>query len=419
MTVHRLFRLQCKPASGALFERVAAVSVASGMLELHGDGVPELTVTPEMLPHERFRPGLFDAPQLIRGRLTWELKFRTPVTSTGQVGDATTLVTPTPFGELMRVAFGGSHRHTDGGEGAGSAVASGATTTGWTVTSGHGERFPAGSAVALDPNALGRYEVREILEQATNDLDLKIALSQAPSGTNALYGGITYYPVEVLTERMHFLALAHDGIHQWKLTNGQCMAFEWELSSAGVWMSTQTWRGYGWAYESGHPLAGAAYNEIPIVARDSETLVTPTAGTTRTLPYPSRLTFSVGRQVVPHESPTGEHGCVAWIQTGPSPAMTGSFSVRTDSVGGAPLDETYRDAMHAGTLFQIAQQVGAVEPGELLLLSVPTVEIHRVDQFEDVGGGVEGEVVHWRALKDALAVGSGELAKAPWRLHCR
>lgn len=411
---HAICRVKMKESTSTLFDRVDDVDMTSGTLhELHGDGVPTLETDFAMLPHNRLRQRLFERPAAVRGMKRWRLRLRTPLTSHGQTGDISTLVTPTALGAMLRVAFGGESYHTAGGEGAGSTIASGEAVGGCVVDTNDGDRFIAGRGILIPVSS--RYFAREIKSRSTDTLTWKQVLASAPANAAAVYGGITYYPSETLSRQMHFLLLRADAAGQYKCCNGQMTAWAITVEPNGVVMTDQTWEGYGWDYTSGVTLVGGTYSERPIVAMDSEFIISPTAGTTRVLPNPPRTTFNIARQLSPWESSAGENGCVKWVQVGASPAATGSFFVVADSAAGAPHNGTYRTYWEDGTTLQIGQQIGFVGPGRVGLLSFPTVEIINVQPGEV--GGIAGEDVSWQATIDAVISGSDEISDAPWRYH--
>lgn len=412
----RLFRLQAKAYD--LPHESATPDFTTGTVhEIRANQDIELTLDRPPLPDNRITQYLDERAQSKLGLLTWTLSFSTYLHSHGQTLDTTTVYNQDTdyLGFLLAKGLGGQTVATVG---ANSDVASGSATTGFVVTAGHGARFLAGQAYAINPNALGHLEAREVLGRSTDTLTCKVVHSQAMTTGDDVIGGQTVYPPQstALTEGIHFLGIGKDAADQYICRNGSLRALALTVGTGSLPTLRWTFGGVGWARTTGKTFLGATYNgAAPVVVRDSELLVSSIAGTTRVPQHAPAYSYQINLRRQPWGSPSGQEGELEPVHLGCE--VTTTLTLPLDAVKGDPHTHAYATGRTAGTQYQWFQQFNRTA-GSIVLLSVPTLDVEPEPQRVREGGLVQIRTT-FRSTADA-AISSAlttDLARAAFRIH--
>lgn len=360
---------------------------------------------------------LHNQPTPKLGLASWELTFDTYLHSHGQtLSDSTAYDQSTDYlGFLLAKGLGGETAHATA---ANSAIASGAATTGFVVGSGDGAQFLAGQACAVNPNSLGYYEAREILSRSTDTLTVKVVFSQAPTTSDVVLGGQTTYAPQAtpLTEGVHFVGLGHDANDQVILANGCCTGFVLTVKTGQLPTIRWTWRGVGFLRTTGHTFLGGTFNGAACkVVKNSELLISSIAGTTRVEQHAPDYNYQIALRRVPWGSPSGQEGELETVHLGCT--VGADITLPFDSTRGAPFTWAYATGGEAGTRYQWMQQYGRTTPGEIVLLSLPTLDVADEPQKVDLAGLSAVKTMFQGDTDSAISGGTTDLAKANFRIH--
>lgn len=298
---------------------------------------------------------------------------------------------------------------------AGSLVASGASSTGVTVTAGQGTRFIPGTIAWIETGlGTGLYVPTRIKTQATDALTFGIAVGFTPAVGAKVLNSYMHYPGTVLSgsnTSLQWLYESEAAAGETFLLMG-CqgdLKIDWTLGADVTWASSQ--KGVKWLKGASlaTPTTGLAAathtGSSPIPATAGGIVFTPASGTTRTLPQISKMEVALGVNWTPVPTFNGVEGVGEWALTpGDCTAM---FELPY-------IDQTYMTARDAGTLYQALAQAGNVG-GAQLALDLPNLQIVDVQPFRQ--NGMSYQRVTCNALLDANTTDqTTDQRRACWRL---
>lgn len=353
------------------------------------------------------------------GPKTNTVGFSTFLYSHGQDldGDVTAITDGTyPPIDMEKAVFGG--RSDTSNESAQTTVQASPTPTAstFTVTAGHGVRFPVGNAIGITIG--GVYQVREVLSVSTDAITVKEAFSAAPDAAAVCRGSVTTYLTEDPDTSLQFLVEgreASDGFGHlgcqatslgYTFEFGQLIQMAWQFSGS-------TWVGPQSATIAAQDLS--SYSGAGPIQANPLTLhvYAFTAGSAATLtnicPFSSiEITPNITFAPVTCGSATdnisrmrrqrsGEGAAAgAWVEPFEDGTEYTGWSSKTDY----------------GLTLQCGNTVGAT-----VLISLPTIQIVNVQEAEATTG-IRGQQVSFKARHDShISSPSSELQRSPIRIH--
>lgn len=341
------------------------------------------------------------------------VEFSANLRSTGEALLTGVTATKDSTSKVLEAILGG-YRADEG-----SAVASGASATGVTVTGTEGSNFPAGSLIAVEGTTDNRIgSVTRVDTQSTDALTFGIAAHASPAVGRKLYNCQLLYPAQIAPASstfLQFLSEGEDVDDKWLALGVQAQSLTLAFPLGGL--ATWGFSGVGakWLHDDDFatPLGSAALaagtvdGSGPVPCKGGSVVLTPTSGTTRTTPHVAELTLNPGITWGPAASHNGVETVAQMVQMrGEQPTLSMLIEVT---------DESWTDVLEAGTTYQMIAQFGNV-PGATLALDCPTMQLIAEPTQEDQNG-----IAYWRLtwglLEDAITGDSSTgLMTPPWRL---
>lgn len=379
----------------------------------------ELQLITEMLQDEAVVQRAYQERLDIIGQKRFGMNVTVPLSGTGSAivtATTTPVYTDTALSILLKTWLGGFQ------SGAGSAEATGTSSTASsvTVTTGQGSRFTAGSAFGTV--IAGRLEAREIDAVSTDALIPKVALSAAPTNLADVNNARTYYLTNEPTTSMQFVCetTERDAIY-WGL-GCQMTAGALNLPLGQVPTLDCTIQGANWLQDDSvaTPLGGSAIAAATL----TEAAPAPNVNNqwffcTGSEPYtyataianPSAVAITINRPYEILPGPGGVNGIVRWVAVPQRPMATLKLTLPIDSGN----IKTYQTARDAQTMYSFFAQVGNVA-GSTWLISLPALQITDVQRVVGPAGLWHMEVT-CKAYEDQDTVTATELGYSPVRLH--
>jgi hypothetical protein len=337
--------------------------------------------------------------------------FSGPLVSTDEALEDGVTATKDVVSKVIEAMIGGYATNE------GSLVASGASTTGITVTGTEGSRFPPGTIIAVESATAGRYEITKVKTQSTDALTFATALSFSPSVGAKVLNAQLLYPTQIPVTSATSIQLLCEGEDRDLIWLGMgCQgkfALTWALGQEAMW-STQ-FQGSQWLHddELATPQGGASLavatlsGSAPIPITAGSMILTPISGTARTLPTISEVTLDTGYSWQPVPSYNGVQGVAQMaLVRGEQPTL----SMRILAV-----DESWDDVFEAKTKYQFLAQ-GGVLGGKILGLECGTMVLGARPTFEEQNG-LDYWRLTWNLLEDENCDnGSSDIERAFFRL---
>lgn len=343
--------------------------------------------------------------------VTFELSANLRSTGTALVSGAT--VTKDSTSKVLEAICGGYQADE------GSAVASGASATGVTVTATEGARFPAGALIGVEGTTDNRIgSITRVATQSTDDLTFGVAAHASPAVGRKLYNAQLIYPKFLAPASSTFLQFLVEGEDTSikRLAMGiqaQSLTIAFPLSGLATWGFAGP--GAKWLpdAELATPVGAVALavgtvdGSNPVPVKQGSVVLTPTAGTTRTTPHIAELTLNPGITWGPAPSHNGKNAIAQMVMMrGEQP----SLSMLIEKT-----DESWSTALIDQTPYQLIAQFGNV-PGATLALDCPTMRLTAEPVEEDVNGVPYWRLV-WGLFEDEITGDSStDLMRPPWRL---
>lgn len=377
-------------------------------LDLHfQEGSSTQTRTQEMLDPRTAKQRIDDVDEQILGRKRCTLGLTSVLAShgTGIDGD-TTPPTNADWGmaRMMKAIMGGEQTQTP--EASGTTVASVSSNSQFDVTAGHGDRFLAGTGIALVIS--GKLECRVVESVSTDTITVKHEFSGTPTGT--VYGSVTHYLTEDPNTSLQFVvegAETEDRYVLQGLQGGFTLGIEpGQLPTIAFNLNGATWTKMG----SGSLSNVTHSNFSPAGVVDSEFIVGTVGTAAGNIVHVQTTSWEPAIVYTELGSTSGTQNIVRYRRSrADGGILAGSFTPFRDS---SDLDwESYRDSKTDLALFQ---QIGSAA-GSAVLLEAPTVQI--LDVQDGDNNGVDAFNVNWRARLDTEIAGSTTLGYSAFRVH--
>lgn len=340
-------------------------------------------------------------------------ELRSYLVGSGQTINAGALVTKPMQAKILEAILGGYSN-----PGAGSLVASGASTTGCVVTTGQGSRFTPGGIVWVLVGT--EYEVTRVKTVSTDTLTFAYALSGTPSVGAVILNALHVFPEapEVAQNSLQLLwESASNREHIFLLLGLQATGFALSmgLGEQPTWTATLAGAKDMHDDDIATPQGGSAIAAAtldggePSVFVKGGLLFTPVAGTTRTPVCFSAFAFTPGITHTPVPCASGTNGIkLMWRQRGEAPTFTFTCPIEGTNA------KTWRTARDAGTLYKGLVHCGG-SAGDFRALDFGTVQI--MDVAEADSNGLRGVTVTCKCLEDNDSTSqSTSFRRAPFRI---
>lgn len=344
------------------------------------------------------------------------LDLEGPLVSTGQELNASTTATKDALSKVFEAMVGGyvcGNSSTSG-----SAVASGGTTTGATVTTSHGGRFHPGTLVGVETGSgTGLFNVVRIATVSSDALTWTPALPASAATGAKVIQAQQIYPNDLnpsVATWLQFLLEGEDRDDIWLARGMQGpLSIAWALGQNAMWSSKLA--GAAWSHDDdiATPQGGAALalatldGSGPIPIKSGSAVLSPASGTLRTLPIVDDIELNIAGNWQPVPSHNGVEG-IAEMAFTRAEQPTVSLAVRLE-------DEGWTDIRIAETYYRLLLQAGNVG-GRMLAFEAPKMQL--IGEPEDI----EKNGLRWQKLTFALHEDDGStdqttaLRRAPWRL---
>jgi hypothetical protein len=311
------------------------------------------------------------------------VNFAAPLCSTGVAYDSAASPAKDSTSKVIEALIGGY------AAAAGSAVASGASATGVSVTAAQGARFPAGYLAAIESGS-GTGRIGSIVKIKTRSTDA-LVFASAAHGTPAVgakvYNAQQLYPASILPSVATSLQMIREGEDRDLIWNAMglqgALTLEWPIGGFATYGAQLA--GAKWLHDDdiGTPQGGAALavqtldGSSPIPITDGSIVLSPISGTLRTLPTIMEMTITTGYTWQPVPSYNGVEGTAQMaLVRGAQPVV--SMLVLAD-------DESWTDVREAKTKYRMVAQAGNV-PGSTLGLEVGTMHLIAEPTMEERNG---------------------------------
>lgn len=344
-----------------------------------------------------------------------QISIEGDLVSTGTELNKDATATEDALSYVLETIAGGYVAGGSAGSGAGSLVASGASTTGVTVTAAQGARFDKlGIPVAVETgSASGFFEVTEIKTVSTDALTFTRALTFTPAVGAKVINAQVIYPTDQPAKTLQWLVehtRDRDNIFLYLGCQGT-LSITWTLGQKVRWSTQQQITKIMHDDEIATPQGGSAMSvyavtgSSPVIARAGTISFNPSTATTRVAPGIAELSIDLGLAWNEVPSFNGVEGR-AGFEAAPG---TPSFKIKV------PHDaETYKDALTAQTPYRLIAQAGNVG-GRMLAFCAPYCQIVEITPTQV--NGLEYDEITCIMLADAsLADQSDDVRRRPWAL---
>lgn len=283
------------------------------------------------------------------------------------------------------------------------------TTTVVNVTTGHGVRFPKGTAIGCVVN--GKYEYREVLSRSTDLISVKVAFSAIPTAGTTIRASYTFSMTE---NPLTSLQVVHEGAEPYNrfCYRGLQGGFSLDVSSGQLPKMSFSLTGAIWAKLTNSALAAATITNLkPSASFNNEFIVATVGSTTRTVVHAVNETWTPGITYEPVRSAAGTETVVRMTRVRNNRVIQGSFNPYFDSSG---LD--WYALAAANTDLAMFKQIGSATTEGGILLAAPTVQIQTPQRAQN--GNLDALSVSWKGRHDAAgAAPTTDLERSAFRIH--
>lgn len=389
--------------------------VASNFFQVRADSVGAPRWSQEQLPSEPLRSFRVQRYVTEHGFTRGQVTIEGDLVSTGVELNKDATATKDSTSKLLEQMIGGYQAGGSAGSGAGSLVASGASSTGVTVTAAQGARFDKlGIPVAVETaSASGLFEVTEIKTVSTDALTFTRALTFTPAVGAKVINAQVLYPTDQPTGTLQWLVehtRDRDNIFLYLGCQGT-VSLTWALGQKVRWSTQQQVTKILHDDEITTPQGGGSMSVYtldggsPVIARAGAISFNPSTATTRVAPNVAELTIDLGIAWIDVPSFNGTEGRAGFEQAPGAP----SFKIKVPHA-----DETYKDALVAQTPYRLIAQAGNVG-GRMLAFCAPYCQIVEIAPTQV--NGLEYDEITCIMLADAsLADQSDDMRRRPYAL---
>lgn len=314
-----------------------------------------------------------------------------------------------PLARVLATIMGGYNVEA-GGLGAQTKAVSGISTTGCTVTAGHGVRFKPGSPIAFPNPTTNLYEVVPVKTVSTDTLTFKQALTFSPATNAVARTGPTFYITE---DPQTSLQLWIEGNHDYDkyVYLGLQGGFSLDTPTAGFPKLTFNLKGPNWTKLSNTSLAAASFLRFsPSAMYDSVCRVSTVGSTTTTNVPHAGITFKPNLVYGDVTTPAGVQTVLRHRRLRQDRALDVSIETYWDN--------TYDwDTAHDSRLqLCVTQQIGSAAPGSILFIEAPTVQVQPPQ--EKAQNNLAGRTISAVGRLDQEIGQSTELNRSVLRISC-
>ena len=380
--------------------------------DVRHDSVEYGRANPEMIDNMILRPKRVLAALAEPGKKNGTLTISGDLVASGVAQDASTSATKTNIAKIIEQIAGG-YTAGAGATTTGSLVASGASTTGITVTGTQGPRFQEGLIIWVETaSGSGLYQPTVIDTVSTDALTFAIALSFTPAVGAKVLNCLNLYETDQPTGTVQWLVEGEDRDNIFLYMGCQgSLGFTFEAGKPVKYTTQQMTTEYVHDDEIATPQGGSAMSiwtpdgSTPVIWVKGSCVFAPAAATTRVTPSVAAFTFDPG---------------IAWQE------VTSVNGVETrggfERVTGQPTatlliphsDETYKDAISAQTVYRVLLAAGNTATKKIAL-HLPRVQI--LSAVPQDRNGLDYDLVTVRCLaNDGLTDQSTDLLRYPWGL---
>lgn len=400
-TVARL-RLREEPAGSYELDMTSAGTSFTSFVDVPFiSGSLQVSPMVKMLPTDHVQQFIDGYSEEIPGPKSWKLSFKMHLAPTGVAANASTTSVESVLATLQKICMGGISLS------AGTDMASGVSTAGCTVTTGHGSRVPVGTAVGIGVQTTPQsFEVAEVKSQSTDAITWKRVTATTPV-TGAVYRSSTIYLKEDPDTSMQFALDFVETDERLILMGGQG-SFTVEIGNGELPTATFSIEGTDWLQYAGSAISVATFTNLaPVAVYGSEFQVCAVGSTSRGVLPISALAINpnLAYENVPYP---GRQNVYRKRRVRSAPSVSGSFTVPYEAA-------TWLTARANKSDHAIFAQIGSAA-GNAMLISVPTIQILDVQPVEV--GKLSYQQVSWKARHDAeIGGGATEITRSALRFH--
>lgn len=311
-------------------------------------------------------------------------------TGTNATLDASTSPTQTSQSKILEAVFGGY----DADQGSAVAASPSPTTTGCTVTTGHGSRFAKGQIIAIGASAATAVPV-QITNISTDALTWWPALAAAPSEANVVYNAQNIFCDSSSKQTIQALCeFAKQRGNVWLGLGGTPtgLSFDWSRGALAKWTLDLGFAKYFHDDEITTPIGGSAISAAtydgtgPAYSDEGGLIITAASGTTRTLVKCSALSVNFGGAAARFE--VGYHSGVEGLG---APERNTRDEITIEATVLKPdAYEDYHDAFAAETDYSLFFWISGGGAGKGRAIAAPTCMIAAPPEPTEVFG-MEGQ----------------------------
>lgn len=397
-------RVRFAVATQEQFGTDLTTDVATNFHDLRIVGGADPMTAAEFLPDETIAQRAFQRLADVKGPERASMEVASYWCGNGTVANATTTPTKRQQQRFLEALLGG-YRATQGGTITGSETAISAA-----LSAGHGARFVEGQTVVATVG--GVPYLRYVTDITGEVVSWWPALPAATDGT-VLYGTETVFPTDCPESSIQILwEAAKQRANIWLLMGGQgSLSLDVSRGQLAGWSSALSFAKYKHDDDIATPQGGSAIAAAtidgggPIHVSGSGLHFGPNGVTTLAPIRDAGLTFELSREWIDVSDMNGLEG-LGFHRSNTRTRMTATISLPFE-------DETYYDAMDAGTRYGLLLQLGGTL-GEVRGIVLPSVQIIGVAPAE--ANGLRGQSVEVLIHESTLGDLTTEIGRAPFVL---
>lgn len=294
-----------------------------------------------------------------------------------------TTPTKTSQSKLMEALLGG---YSEAAGGSAVVASPSPTTTSFSVTTGHGARFVVGQLISVVISSVAYPAM--VTGISTDALTVWPALPSAPSTAAVVYGGQNIHCDETDERYLQWL-------HETQIDRGNIWLLKgcqgdlsFTLARGGLMTFSTTQQGAVYVHDDGitTPQGGgslgvASYVDGPKWGTAGGFVLTPSSGSTRTMPRCDQISLSLGVTWIEDGDYAGTEGIGEWERG--IPEMTAELTIKKNASDGTY--ELYQDYADAETDLGFLWWVGTAS-GAQVAICAPTCQLMADPEPVEVNG---------------------------------
>lgn len=419
----------------SLVQRLRVVVEAAGSFATDGSGtlgnyldVPmiegsaQLTLTQETQNPQQALQDIRNYQEEVIGKKTWSLTFNVPFHPSGVAATNGVTATGGYLGLMLKAIMGGEFLGTGT-----TVTAAGGWSNSATGNVATGTNLRAGGLLQWADTS-GVVHAREIEAVTGQVVTLKVGLPAAPSSSDVLATGATYFWTQDPDTSLQFIVEGYELQDRWLCMGGQgtftaSRPLDGTIPTISFTITGTKWlegdEAAGASNIHGTNLGAATYSNYEPITGQAGRLIVQTVGTATlsgATVDASEIAFTPGFEKTAVTSPSGSEGILRWRMTraGGTAPVEGTFSTYFTGYGNWDSRDTKADKT-------INYQNG-VSFGKTTLETAPTVQFVDVQRVD--ADNIAGEQITYRGRTDTdtdstVTVGATnyDIAKSPHRIH--